>query len=325
MTTTASSAPKSAELEACPMCGAHSWRRLFDSRSYPIARCDRCHLVRTLGVEQDGVTTYPHFDQRETAIVKLMRFAVTQLLRERASIVAQCAPRGSRLLDVGCGSGAFARMMAARGYDVVGVEPFSLGRPVDEPGLRLVRAEFGDVRGELGKFDVVTMWHVLEHIPSPKELLEEVLEVLGPDGVLVVSVPNFASWQSRFFRGAWFHLDPPRHVTHFERSTFHALLEGLDLEIFAERTFHVEYGPVGWLQSAFNRILRPNFLFEFVKDRGALAGVPKHEIALNLLGSGAAGAVLAAPAFAAEIAAGAAGAGSVLTACVRRKRAKASP
>lgn len=310
--------------ERCPICGAHSWERLFDSRSYAIGRCTGCQLVRTLGVvADDGVATYPHFDQRETAVVKLMRFAVTQLLRERASIVGKAASKGARLLDVGCGSGAFARMMSERGYDAVGVEPFSLGRPVDEPGLRLIRAEFADVKNDIGKFDVVTMWHVLEHIPSPKELLEGVLDVLAPGGVLVLSVPNFASWQSRFFEGGWFHLDPPRHITHFDRSTLHALLESLDLETISERTFHVEYGPVGWLQSAFNRILRPNFLFEFVKDRGALANVPLHETALNLVASGAAGAVLAIPAFAVEAAAGAAGAGSVLTMTLRRRRSGA--
>ena len=306
--------------EACPICGSTSWEHLFDSRSFPIARCSGCQLVRTLGVEDDGVTTYPHFDQRETPVVKLMRFAVTQLLRERASLVSKVTSRGQRLLDVGCGSGAFARMMSERGYSAVGVEPFSLGRPVDEPNLKLIRAEFADVKNELGKFDVVTMWHVLEHIPSPKVLLAGVLDVLSPDGVLVVSVPNFDSWQSRFFKGGWFHLDPPRHITHFDRHTLHALFADLDLEIQSERTFHVEYGPVGWLQSALNRILRPNFLFEFVKDRGALAQVPKTEVALNLAASGAAGAVLAAPAFVVEALAGLRGSGSVITVTARRRR-----
>jgi hypothetical protein len=76
---------------------------------------------------------------------------------------------------------------------------------------------------------------------------------------------------------------------------------------------------VGWLQSALNRILRPNFLFEFVKDRGALANVPAHETALNLLASGAAAAAITGPAIAVEMLAGAMGSGSVLTACVRRK------
>lgn len=307
------------------MCGAHSWEHLFDSRSFPIARCSGCNLVRTLDVHDDGVTTYPHFDQRETAIVKMMRFAVTQLLRERASIVSKAASRNQtasrpRLLDVGCGSGAFARMMSTRGFDAVGVEPFSLGRPVKEAHLELIRATFDDVKADLGKFDVVTMWHVLEHIPDPKTLLQGVLDVLSPGGTMVISVPNFASWQSRVFKGGWFHLDPPRHITHFDPATFHALLDGLDLEIASERTFHFEYGPVGWLQSTLNRVLRPNFLFEFVKDRGALASVPLHETALNLLASGAVGAALAGPFVAVEAAAGAVGAGSVITACVQRRR-----
>lgn len=310
------------EPEVCPICGSASWAHLFDSRSFPIARCTDCHLVRTLGVEDDGVATYPHFDQRETLVVRLMRFAVTQLLRERAALVSKVARRGQRLLDVGCGSGAFARLMSERGYSAVGVEPFSLGHPVDEPNLRLVRAEFADVKADLGKFDVVTMWHVLEHIPSPKDLLEGVLDVLNPGGVVVVSVPNFASWQSRVFKGGWFHLDPPRHITHFDRETLFALFESLDLEISSERTFHVEYGPVGWLQSALNRGLRPNFLFEFVKDRGALADVPSAEVALNLAASGAAGALLAAPAFVLEALAGLSGSGSVITVTARRRQGR---
>jgi SAM-dependent methyltransferase len=307
--------------DSCPVCGKHSYDQLFQSRSFPIGRCEECGLVRTLGVDdQDGVQTYPHFDQRETAVMKLMRLALAPFLFERASVVESLRPseRG-RLLDVGCGSGAFARTMSKRGYDVVGVEPFSLGRPVEEPGLRLVRAPLERVRSELGRFDVITMWHVLEHLTDPKGGLADVASLLNDDGVLLVSVPNFTSWQSRVFKGGWFHLDPPRHLTHFDRATLFSLLESADFEIFTERTFHFEYGPVGWLQSALNRVTRPNFLFEFVKDRGALAGVPVHETALNLLVSGATVAALAPAALVVEGLAARGGSGGVLTVAARRR------
>lgn len=307
--------------EPCPVCGGRAWEHLFESRSFAIGRCKACHLVRTLGVPDDGTVTYPHFEQSETPVVKLMRFMVAQLLRERASIVSRVRPAsvGARLLDVGCGSGSFARLMVSRGFDVVGVEPFSLGKPVEERRLRLLRAPLEQVKGEIGHFDVITMWHVLEHIDDPKQLLATVKGLLEPGGVLVVSVPNFQSWQSKVFKGGWFHLDPPRHVTHFEKATLWPLLEGAGFEIFEERTFHFEYGPVGWLQSTMNRVLRPNFLFEFVKDRGALAGVPASETLLNLVGSGLITAGLAAPAVAAEAIAAARGAGSVITVCARRR------
>jgi SAM-dependent methyltransferase len=311
------------ESEACPVCGGRAWTHLFESRSFSIGQCDRCALVRTLGVPTDGTVTYPPFDQRETVVVRAMRFAVTQLLRERAALVSKVMPsRGAakkRLLDVGCGSGAFARLMSKRGYQAVGVEPFSLGRPVEEENLRLVRAPLAEVARTLGRFDVITMWHVLEHVDDPKALLGEVGELLEEGGVLVVSVPNFESWQSEVFKGGWFHLDPPRHVTHFTRATLLPLLEETGFVVLSERTFHFEYGPVGWLQSAMNRVLRPNFLFEFVKDRGALASVPASVTALNLAASGVMTAGLAAPAVVAEALAAARGKGSVLTFCVRRR------
>jgi SAM-dependent methyltransferase len=277
-------------------------------------------LVRTLGVVDDGSVSYPAFDQRETVLVRAMRFAVTQLLRERARLVERYAPsephagNRPRILDVGCGSGAFARLMSTRGFDAVGVEPFSLGQPTDEPHLRLVRAPLERVREDLGQFDVITMWHVLEHISSPRPTLESLRRHLRPGGVVVISVPNFQSWQSRFFKGGWFHLDPPRHINHFDRRTLEALFQEMRFDLIGERTFHLEYGPVGWLQSALNQILpRKNFLYEFVKDRGALANVPVSETALNLALSAATGALLAGPSVVIETLAGFADAGSVIT------------
>src|SRR5206468_2351851 len=140
------------------------------------------------------------------------------------------------------------RLMARSGYDVVGVEPFSLGRPERAPRLSLLRAPLEECGPELGRFDVITLWQVLEHVRDPRALLASLLGHLAPGATLVVSVPNFASWQSRVFGPGWFHLDAPRHLTHFEMGTLADLLDRLDLEVFATRTFHLEYGPAGWLQ-----------------------------------------------------------------------------
>lgn len=305
--------------ERCPTCEARDWTTLFESRGYRIGRCKSCGLVRTLGVVPEGETEYPPFEQSETALVRALRFGVAQLLRERARFVEKVAP-GKRLLDVGCGSGSFARLASSRGFDAVGVEPFSLGREVDEPRLRLVRGKLEKLAPTLGRFDVITMWHVLEHLDDPIPALETLLTLLEPGGIAVISVPNFASWQSRVFEGGWFHLDPPRHINHFVEGTLRELLGRFGLEVFEERTFHFEYGPVGWLQSGINRILpRKNFLFEFIKDRGALADMPGALVAANLAASAALAGVLAAPATVVEAIASRFDAGSVVTVAVRRR------
>jgi SAM-dependent methyltransferase len=140
------------------------------------------------------------------------------------------------------------------------------------------------VAPELGSFDVITLWHVLEHVARPVPLLERLVSLLRPGGVLVVSVPNFRSWQSRLFSGSWFHLDPPRHLVHFDRETLEECLRRAGLEIVAERRFLPEYGSSGWVQSALNRLLpQPNFLYELAKDRGALAAMGGASSALHLV------------------------------------------
>jgi SAM-dependent methyltransferase len=306
--------------ERCPLCGGRRWQTLFSARGHDIARCEECRVVRTLGVEVTGQELYPPFDQRDTPIVRLMRFGVQQLLRERGRYVRQLQPRG-RLLDFGCGSGAFATMMASGGaHEVVGVEPFSLGRPVEKPRLRLVRAPLEMCRAELGQFDVVTVWSVVEHVENPAELLADLFPHLRPGGVMIVSVPNFASWQSRLFGPKWFHLDPPRHISHFEPDTMRRLLTRLGLEVFNERSFHIEYGPVGWIQSALNAArVKHNFMFEFVKDRGALASLSSTAVAANLAASVAGAAALFAPALLVEAAAALVQAGSMVTVAARKK------
>jgi SAM-dependent methyltransferase len=222
-------------------------------------------------------------------------------------------------LDFGCGSGAFARLMAGRGYDVVGLEPFSLGEPVHENGLRLVRGSLDDLGEPSQRFDAITLWQVLEHLADPAAQLAALAVRLEPRGVLLVSVPNFASWQRRLFGAAWFHLDPPRHLTHFDSVTLRALLLRMGFEPIAERTFHLEYGPVGWLQSALNLVLpHENVLHEFVKDRGELAHLTARQRALALAASLVAAATLAGPSVLAELAAGLGHAGAVVTIAARR-------
>ena len=308
---------EAASAEACPTCARPRFAPLFSARSYPIARCGDCGLVRTLGVRFDGVADYPPFDQRETTMVRLFRFAAELLIRERLAFVRKIQPAG-RLLDYGCGSGSFARLAARAGYEAVGIEPFSLGQGLDSPGLRLVRGSIEQSGERASSFDVITLWQVLEHVPDPAALLAQLVPYLSPGGTLVVSVPNFASWQSRVFGPGWFHLDPPRHVTHFEPATLLSLFERLGLQVIDRRTFHLEYGPVGWLQSLFNRVLpHTNYFHELVKDRGALAGLSAGQHALHLAGSLLGSAALGAPALLAEAVAASVGSGGVLTFAVR--------
>jgi SAM-dependent methyltransferase len=273
------------------MCKSLAQSVLFMSTNgYPIVQCDECHLAFTDDRDAPSPDTlYPAFEQTKSGVQEIVRSALSVFLRQREAFVKSVVPRG-RLLDFGCGAGAFARWMAKSGYEVVGIEPFSLGEPLKEEGLTLVRESLESASTHLGTFDVITMWQVLEHLKNPVEVLEQLKKLLRPGGRLIVSVPNFGSMQSTLFRGAWFHLDPPRHLIHFDQKTLRDCMVRAGLTPAEEKRFLPEYGGSGWVQSTLNRILpHKNFLFEAIKDRGALRDMGKLSSALHLAASAALG------------------------------------
>lgn len=283
----------------CPICaGADLAVEFKSAQGYDIVRCRACRLAFTdARSAPPPAELYPPFEQSDTAAQRSARSALSLFTLQRARLVEAAKPSG-RLLDYGAGAGGFARFMAGRGFETVGLEPYSLGTTLEEPNLRLVRAPLAKVKAELGKFDVITMWHVLEHLEQPLPLLAELRSMLAPGGVLVVSVPNFASWQAEVFKGGWFHLDPPRHLLQFEPATLEACLQRAGFSVQRSVPFLPEYGTSGWIQSALNRVLpHRNFLYEWVKDRGALASMGRVERAVHFAAS-VAGSV---PLFAASI------------------------
>lgn len=285
----------------CPVCGdPRAVEVLRAANGLPIVRCAACGLAYTDDREAQtpASSLYPPFEQTSSALQRRVRATLSVFQAARARVVAAAAAPGSSLLDYGAGSGAFARYMAGRGYRVVGLEPYSLGAPMEEPGLRLLRAPLATLVGAGERFDVITLWHVLEHVAAPVELLRSLRGLLRPGGSLVISVPNFASWQRRVFGGSWFHLDPPRHLVHFEPATFDACLARAGLQVDARFPDLTEYGGSGWAQSTLNTVLpHPNFLYEWVKDRGALAAISPTARAAQL----AASVVVAAPVLAASL------------------------
>jgi len=305
---------------SCPLCESDQAATILRSRSnYDILRCASCSLVFT-----DDRTApppdrlYPRFDQSGSAFAKGAGSALSIFLRQRESFVRTLKPSG-RLLDFGCGNGAFAHHMSQAGYETVGIEPFSLGETQTAERLQLIQAPFEQVEDQLGSFDVITLWHVLEHLRRPTEVLKGLARHLAPGGVIVISVPNFGSLQRQAFQGGWFHLDPPRHVIHFEQSTLEACVRRADLVPAAEKRFLPEYGCSGWIQSSLNAILpHNNYLYELVKDRGALAGMSPLNSTLHFVASLVLTPPLLASTLPVEALASAAGKGAALTLAARR-------
>jgi len=311
----------------CPACSGADAKVMFrSSNGYPIVRCASCRLVFTdMRTAPPPSELYPHFDQTDSGVPKVMRSSLGVFTRQREGVVRSVKASG-RLLDFGCGNGAFASWMAQAGYDAVGLEPFSLGKPTEGERLLLIREPLESAAPRLGHFDVITLWHVLEHVPRPVDVLKRLSSLLAPDGVLIVSVPNFQSWQSRVFRGSWFHLDPPRHIIHFEADTLENCLREARLETTKRWEFLPEYGSSGWLQSTLNQVLpHRNYLYEVVKDRGALKDLGPASHGFHLATSLLMGAPTVALTMPVEAVASAFGCGAALTFAARRTSGSKDP
>ncbi len=147
----------------------------------------------------------------------------------KASLITRRLAPGS-LLDVGCGSGEFLLEMKNRGWQVLGIE-------ADHDAAQIVRSRdipvlVGDptrVSLPSRRFDVITLWHALEHLPDLQESLIQITSWLQPQGLLVIAVPNPDSWEARFYGSRWVAWDAPRHLYHFRHRDLDSLLTPLGL------------------------------------------------------------------------------------------------
>jgi SAM-dependent methyltransferase len=211
------------------------------------------------------------------------RFCMSRRLR----FVRSMGP-SRRLLDFGCGDGGFLKAAATAGLDAVGVELES--RHARSKGLQVVE-QLDDVTGT---FDVLTLWHSLEHVPSPLETMKSALTHLAVGGHVIVAVPNFVSLQSSIFGSRWFHLDVPRHLHHFTRKSLETLFDRLGVEPVQSWATESEIDLFGWTQSALNTAFpsHPNVLFDVLTRRANAHGWGETAASLAL---GTVVTVLAAP------------------------------
>ena len=231
----------------CPLCNGSDADQLFVAQdrlvgkpgTFPVVRCKGCGLVylnprptRRALKEYYPADYYPVPGGRETPEA----LSVARGLLKRVEAIAPGA--NLSILDAGCGTGLFLKLARDRGHDVRGIEPgdaaVNYGRRVY--GLPIDHGTLESVDLPENGFDVVTMWHVLEHMPDPVSALRIVCRALKPGGTLLFGVPNFGSMEASLFGRRWFSLDAPRHLVHFDPETARQAVQAAGFE--SERIVH---------------------------------------------------------------------------------------
>lgn len=185
-------------------------------------------------------TCYDHAYEEEWGEQRDLKQALEHMLVKRLPV----SPPG-RLLDVGCGTGAYLATAEKEGWDATGIDPWArnfTGRNVHPKVLPLdVReANFGN-----HSFDVITMWWVIEHYRNPLSKLSHVRRLLKPDGWLVVSTSNIQSLEARMFGRYWHHLLAPEHCCQFSPETVENMLRRTGFEVVGVRHVPLTGGVVG--------------------------------------------------------------------------------
>ncbi len=247
MCTSMTTSPNKLESVACELCGADQPELLFMATDrlhglnglFKVVRCSSCGLIYLNPRPVNPQAYYPETDYAAHAGSKSQKHFSAALyrsigLRRRCQAVLARKCRG-RLLDIGCGAGDFLYAMnQIAGWQTQGLEisPMAASRARSIYGLDVLVGQLGEVDIPARSFDVVTLWHVLEHLPHPRATLHEVKRILRPDGVIILACPMVDSWEAHFFGIYWAGYDVPRHFYTFSRRTLGRLLNdnGLSCE-----------------------------------------------------------------------------------------------
>lgn len=254
--------------DQCPVCGAADGEAFLTCKdhyatgeSFELVRCSGCGFVRTqdfpdeaeIGRYYESADYVSHTDTRRGLMNKVYHAVRRLMLARKADMVeGLVAPKsGRRLLDIGCGTGYFLSTMKERGWQTLGVEKSRLAREAGQAHFALnVLSDIREVSdGE--RFDVITLWHVMEHLQDLKMVFGRLRTLLADGGALVVALPNRSSYDSAFYGADWAAYDVPRHLWHFEPATFSRLArrEGFRVEKYAPMPFDAFY--VGMLSERY--------------------------------------------------------------------------
>lgn len=249
----------------CPLCGRDEPALLLEAADtlpeaglwFAVVRCEHCGLTYTNPrPTADTIGGFyppdyrPHRRPAKMSHSRPVRPVWARLFgrpcNERRGELPWPGP--GRLLDFGCGGGAFLKTMADRGWQVTGLDAsVGAGRAVQEElGLKVLTGTLPHPELPPCSFDVVTMWQSLEHVHRPLTILREAYRLLVPGGKLVVATPNVESLPFYWFGSSWFGLDLPRHLTHFTPKTLRATLETAGFRVDLQR--YLRHGD--WLRSS---------------------------------------------------------------------------
>ncbi|WP_159780312.1 bifunctional 2-polyprenyl-6-hydroxyphenol methylase/3-demethylubiquinol 3-O-methyltransferase UbiG [Flavobacterium sp. 9AF] len=170
-----------------------------------------------------------HTDHSRSLFEKMYQIVKRSAIKKKVNLLTKYSIKG-KILDIGAGTGDFLVEAKNKNWDVLGFEPNEKARKLAlEKGIKFTD-ELENL--ESNQFDVITMWHVLEHIPNLEYQIEELKRLLKPNGILFIAVPNFKSYDAKYYAAFWAAYDVPRHLWHFSKKAIELLFQKQNIKLF---------------------------------------------------------------------------------------------
>lgn len=185
--------------------------------------------LENLGKYYESVDYISHTDSKRSLFEKAYHFVKSIALKNKLDLINSLQPSKGKILDIGAGTGDFLSVAKQNGWQTIGVEPSDKAKAI---ALKK-EVSFVEDTAELENhsFDVITMWHVLEHVPDLDKQIKELKRLLKPNGSLIVAVPNFKSFDAKYYGTFWAAYDVPIHFWHFSKKAIKSLFEKERMEL----------------------------------------------------------------------------------------------
>lgn len=287
-------------IQNCPVCGSPHSSLKFRAKDYTVSNemfhivsCDSCQLIYTnprpaaneAGPYYHASAYISHSDTNEGIINKLYHAVRKFTLQSKTNWIEPEKKGNKELLDVGCGNGHFLAAAKEKGWNINGVEldPETAARAANLTGLTIA-SSLTEVASDK-HFQVITLWHVLEHVYEIDEYFQFFKSRLAKDGKLLLALPNPASFDASYFEEYWAAYDVPRHIYHFTPATITALAAKYGFKLKKSRGLIFDSFYISLLSNEYktgNKRLIHSFFIGLLSNLRAMLGKPNYSSNLYL-------------------------------------------
>lgn len=230
-------------LTSCPICDGSKFETYLScvdhtvsKETFELKKCSACELLVTsprpndeeLGRYYQSSDYISHTSKANSLTNKLYLVARRFTLRSKTKLAKSLQPSKNSILDFGCGTGDFLQACLCDGWTVTGVEPGDQPREIARRKNISVFENIDQIKGE---FTLITLWHVLEHVPYLNETIIKLKKHLNPNGTLLIAIPNHQSLDAQKYKGYWAGYDVPRHLWHFSKNNVEQLFAKHNLKV----------------------------------------------------------------------------------------------